>query len=315
MFKKSPTLVLFMLCSAMSIAQTVTNVRATFTDCTAEIRFDLSTSTPIDLTLWYSGDGGTTWQLCNTVSGALLAQTSGTNKLITWDNQADNVLYGRFAFKVEVPTSTVECVMIAGVCWATHNLSAHGEFVDNPQDYGALFQWGRRGDGHEQRNSPTISTQASGANLDANGQAAGTHEGRFITGYSNWRSQHDSLWCLADGTKTVNDPCPPGWRVPTYTELNALASLPTSQRVWTTNWNGTGVSGREFGEAPNTIFLPAAGNRYYSDGSLYLVGADGGYWSSSVIGAFAWYLYFYSGFVGMNYDYRADGFSVRCVSE
>ena len=54
-----------------------------------------------------------------------------------------------------------------------------------------------------------------------------------------------------------NDPCPPGWRVPTNEEWYSL--LNTTLSVWTTI---DGVKGRMFGIPPNSIFLPAEG--YFS---------------------------------------------------
>jgi len=55
------------------------------------------------------------------------------------------------------------------------------------------------------------------------------------------------------------------------------------------------------------------GYRYYADGSLYNVGSDGYYWSSSVNGTNAWNLNFYSGGAYMGSLNRALGFSVRCL--
>ena len=57
------------------------------------------------------------------------------------------------------------------------------------------------------------------------------------------------------------------------------------------------------------------GNRNYADGSLNNVGSYGYYWSSTVDGTYAWNLYFYSGNAYMSYDYRAYGFSVRCLKD
>ena len=214
-------------------------------------------------------------------------------------------------------TTNGESVVINGVSWATRNLKAHGEFVENTQDYGAFFQWGRKGDGHEQRISPIASGPITV--FDANGQPTGTNTGRFITNGIppwDWRTpQQNTLWnsgTESNPIKTVNDPCTQGWRMPTETELTSLGNAPST---WTTNWNGTGVAGRIFGTTPNTLFLPAAGYRSGSDGGLNLVGTNGYYWSSTVYRTSARGLNFFSGNVGV-YDYAlACGRSVRCVLE
>jgi uncharacterized protein (TIGR02145 family) len=314
---------LLLACSGSLLAQAVSNLRATFTDCNAVITYDLSgVATPTDLTLWYSGDGGATWLQCSTVSGALLNQTTGANKTITWNNHADNVRYGRFAFKLELPAISVECVMINGVCWANRNLAAHGVFVDNPEDHVALFQWGRRGDGHEQRTSQNYTNGAvsDAANLDANGQIASGHAayGKFITSSSSpydWRSpQLPTLWNSGTETapiKSPNDPCPSGWRMPTDTEFGSLTAGSVT-KTWTTQ---SGVYGYRFTASGNTLFLPAAGYRSNNDGSLHDEGTSGNYWSSTVNGTYARGLDFDSGSVNASSGNRAYGFSCRCVPE
>jgi uncharacterized protein (TIGR02145 family) len=211
-------------------------------------------------------------------------------------------------------------VVINGVKWATRNLASHGKFVEKPEDYGALFQWGRKGDGHEQRSSALHSGTVSGS-FDANGQILSSHAayGKFITTNTSpydWRSpQLDTLW--NSGTtpvKTVNDPCPVGWRLPTQTELSDLVS---STNSWVKNYQSSGINGRLFGTAPNQIFLPAAGGRNYYNGGLYDAGSYGNYWSSRPDGtAGAYRLYFNSAyFDATGSNYRAHGFSVRCVAE
>jgi hypothetical protein len=88
-------------------------------------------------------------------------------------------------------------------------------------------------------------------------------------------------------------------------------------------WNGA-ASGYKDGTlflyesgAPTPIlFLPAAGYRYSGDGDLHDMYLNGNYWSSSVSGAYAYYLDFTSTYVYPNANYyRASGFSVRCVAE
>ena len=68
-----------------------------------------------------------------------------------------------------------------------------------------------------------------------------------------------------------------------------------------------------------TIWYPASGYRYYSDGSLSYVGDRGYCWSASPSSYYAYYLYFYSGGSvnpSSNVTYgRALGQSVRCLQE
>ena len=58
--------------------------------------------------------------------------------------------------------------------------------------------------------------------------------------------------------------------------------------------------------------MPVAGNRNYDDGSLGGVGSGGRYWSSTMGGALASFLYFVSSGASISSDYRAYGISVRC---
>ena len=80
---------------------------------------------------------------------------------------------------------------------------------------------------------------------------------------------------------------------------------------WTT-YNG--VYGRRFlGANGNSVFFPAAGGRF-CDGTLYIEGTYGGYWSSTPTDlGNAWSLLFNKGGVTMYGEYRCYGYSVRLV--
>ena len=230
-------------------------------------------------------------------------------------------------YSIEIDPTTDEGVIINGIKWATRNLASHGKFVEKPEDYGALFQWGRKGDGHEQRTSPNYPTNdnseedgtVSDSGLDANGQIASSHAayGKFIkqvVSPYNWRSPLlNTLWNSGTGTapvKTVNDPCPVGWRVPTQTELQ---SLQDSGSEWD---ELNGVTGRYFGDGANKLFLPAAGCRDRKGGGVFDAGLRGYYWSSTVSNFGARFLYSYEGVVTVELgQFRAYGHSVRCVAD
>jgi len=196
--------------------------------------------------------------------------------------------------------------------------------------YGDLYQWGRTTDGHEKRNSTTVNTQATA--FDSNGQpSASSHKGKFIASYQDWRNPASTTLWYNNG-KTVNDPCPPGWRLPTQEEWGSIVNggtnikntIPaggtstTSGNYW--KWN-TGIGGTPGwtvspdGGANVTLFLPAAGYRNYTaDVSETL--SNGYYWSSTPSSTNSYYMYFsinslYPG----NAFFRATGISVRCVAE
>ena len=127
-----------------------------------------------------------TWASSNpeiaTVSNGTVTAKSAGKTTITVATQD-----GGFTAKCVVTVTqagTVETgIVINGVKWATRNLVSHGKFVEKPEDYGALFQWGRKGNGHEQRTSPNYPTNdnsqevgvVSGSGLDANGQIVSGH--------------------------------------------------------------------------------------------------------------------------------------------
>ena len=202
--------------------------------------------------------------------------------------------------------SSEEGIVINGVRWATRNVGAHGQFVAKPEDFGGRYQWGRKGDGHEQPTSGTTTTLSS---TDDPG-----HSNFILTQDDpfDWRiPQNDALWNADENNpvKTANDPCPGGWRVPTHTELQSLIGA-------TKEWNNlNGVNGYFIGDGEPKLFLPAAGNRNFSNGSLNSVGTSGGYWSSTPNSAYAYLLDLSSGTFATYYSRRAYGLSVRCVSE
>lgn len=101
------------------------------------------------------------------------------------------------------------------------------------------------------------------------------------------------------------------WRMPTVAEQSELRSNCTW--TWTTQ---NGVKGYKVTSKVNgnSIFLPAAGYRYYGD--LYVAGSDGDYWSSSLYTSYsysAFNLNFNSGGAGPLPFSRSFGQSVRAV--
>lgn len=202
-----------------------------------------------------------------------------------------------------------------------HNMGANASL--NPFTYqsgainGDLYQWGRPTDGHQIRTSTTIATQATNntATLPA------TVIGKFIDDNNNWRNANiTTLW--GDGTtgvnpaKAANDPCPPGFKVPSQAQWGGtfrggiLSGAPgtATQNVWT--WTGNGFTVGPY------LYLPAAGYRNLTNGSLVNVGSEGAYYSSTVVGTKSFSNYFSSTNIRPGYeDERAYGDSVRCIQE
>jgi len=190
--------------------------------------------------------------------------------------------YSRDEPEKENPKTTDAGVVINDVRWATRNVDMPGIFAENLESLGMFYQWGRN-----------IAWSAD-VNADV----------------SDWNNS----FYTGDTWTRANDPCPQGWRVPTDAELQTLTDTNYVTSEWTTV---NDVSGRIFTDINTNIslFLPAAGFRSQSNGSLNRVGTWGCYWSSTVSGANARHLGFGSGGVTVGTGYRAWGFSVRCVAE
>ncbi|MDR1592074.1 MAG: fibrobacter succinogenes major paralogous domain-containing protein [Prevotellaceae bacterium] len=151
--------------------------------------------------------------------------------------------------------------------------------------FGDLYQWGRVKDGHEKRNSELFSGPINAStDVDVNGQPkAEKGQGKFITDAIvslDWCTPtNNSLWGNGQNTdyeftaddagavkgsndkyyqkpvKTVNDPCPSGWRVPTQDEWERLGNY------------GCGTPQTEGGTVTEGATMPATGQATTSRGT------------------------------------------------
>lgn len=181
-----------------------------------------------------------------------------------------------------------------GKTWMDRNLGASRAAISSTDaaSYGDLYQWGRRADGHQLRNS-TTTTSLSSSDQPGNGN--------FILapgGSSDWRSpQNVNLW---QGVGGVNNPCPTGYRLPTETELS-------QERL---SWNTTTSAGA----FASPLKWPVTGYRLNGTGLLNIVGTYGTAWTSTVTGTKSSTLGFTSNSSTMGSgDVRADGRPVRCI--
>jgi uncharacterized protein (TIGR02145 family) len=213
------------------------------------------------------------------------------------------------------PTGTVYCNNvvtavvdvtnpITGKTWMDRNLGSRPETYSYSTS-GALdtnshlYQWGRRADGHQCRNS-VITTSLSTTNQPSHANFIIYNQWGLSDYYGNrdWLStQNGNLW---QGVNGVNNPCPVGYRLPTETELNNERLSWGSQ-----NQNSYG--------AQIWINMTKGGSRGGATGSISTQTTMAYYWTSTVSGIYSRALGLTSQYAVMYDGYRADGGSVRCI--
>jgi hypothetical protein len=117
-------------------------------------------------------------------------------------------------------------------------------------------------------------------------------------------------------TKSLFDPCPPGWRLPVDGTWSTflLTSRPNAANYPDDYKGGSAQAGWEFymsGSSGQTAFYPASGSRIITTGAVRSELHNGYYWLSSG-------LFSYFDATGINPQGAADrsyGFLVRCVQE
>jgi len=197
------------------------------------------------------------------------------------------------------------------VKWASFNLGA-----TKPEEYGDYFAWGET---EPYYSSPDPLTWKEGKEAGYSWASYRWCMGEYNTltkycsnseyGYNGF-TDNKTVLDLEDDAAYVN--LGGSWRMPTDAEWTELRENCTW--TWTTQ---NGVGGRLVtGSNGNSIFLPAAG--YRGGTSLYDVGSDGDYWSSSLftsLSSLAWYEGFNSSSVYRGSSSRYYGRSVRPVCE
>jgi uncharacterized protein (TIGR02145 family) len=234
-----------------------------------------------------------------------------------------------------------------------HNLGADGTLDPFTWNNGAggaghndikgyFYQWGRYTDGHQFRDSETASVAVTAS---AYNDAVAAYKSnntaipysKFYTSSSDWvldPTSKEALTRWGDGTagrgatenppKGPNDPCPPGWKVPsgaqwcsmyrldwaTIADNTSYASSAADANIWTLISAGYMVG--------DALFLPLAGQHMQSSSVIASNGLIGFYQNSTNLDASQSYV------VSLQNDgliyiadngLRAQGFSVRCVSE
>ena len=189
---------------------------------------------------------------------------------------------------------------------------SNGDAVDHDIK-GYLYQWGRPSDGHQLRSSNTTTTLATWI-IPGHGDFILTNNA-----IASWYTyQEDDPW---GATKTANDPCPVGYRIPTIAEWYSIfngsiteSSLTTDPNVETATSNTWAWTGHGF-MVGTALYLPAAGIRS-NFGGLLFPNDYGYYWSCSTYNTCSYGFWITQWIVNPTmYFSRAEGMSVRCVAE
>lgn len=224
----------------------------------------------------------------------------------------------RWSWHIWVPEDQPQVLNFGGMIAMDRNLGAiTSKFVDNANlTNGLLYQWGRkdpfpstaiwRGAVDEiplygSVNAISIKNVTEDINLyntiyyPTTFYVSSSDLGDWYTFNGQ---QNNTLW----GTrKTIYDPCPEGWKVPS--NISLWESLTVSNFVWQTDRLGRVYS--------DLLYYPASGTRDVEFGDISAVGVNGYYWSTDMI-----VLSFYNRKFSVDVEpYRASGYSVRCVKE
>ena len=253
--------------------------------------------------------------------------------------EGDNVVWSWHIWLTDAPQSMA---YPSGIEFMDRNLGATSTQQGDTKAYGMYYQWGRKdpfyggtttetsAEGLLQARKSTLvnpkfesivwSMEKRAASYDEAAAHPMTFYNEKTTNSQNWlKGKSNTLW---GKEKTLNDPCPKGYKIP---EISAWAGLDDGHRYieGLSTWDGT-LYGMRVDRNGMTHWWPAQGSRNSVAGNLIGLGSTrtGKYWSSDVAGAKACFFYFQkqlsssSGSINPDLDeVRSMGYSVRCVKE
>ena len=261
------------------------------------------------------------------------------NALIAAKNKSGEILWNWHIWLTDKPKEQVY-LNNAGTLM-DRNLGATSATPGDVCSLGLLYQWGRKDPflSADQINpgDPSLNIKKAASTItwpdpvlsDANVgtiEYTITHPTTFIMSqgsvldwyYNDENTTEDSRW---QDSKTIYDPCPAGWRVPTGGNTGVWVTAFGSDEQWDDEsiWDEKNC-GVDFAKSEKklgtdaSIWYPTPGLIYADTGVLNAVGTLGGYWSNTpsrryvdVFGVS------YLGYIlNSVYSDRAHGNSVRC---
>ncbi len=193
-----------------------------------------------------------------------------------------------------VPGQTIKTARINGIIWMRNNLGDNRANPDQPPfDQSNYYQFGR-----------------STVVADASTQAGEIPGWNTTNAPSNaWNSGTE-----AAPIKTGNDPCPNGYRIPTYTEFQSLLNNTTRSNIGSTPPSDTNFdNARVYTSNRNKavqLALPKIGSRNFSKGRLNVRGANATIWTSTAASDSTAQVNSVAITTG---EYKTTGIPVRCV--
>jgi len=209
------------------------------------------------------------------------------------------------ALALQVTTCSGCCAYINGDAreFMCRNLGANPNadpFTPSPDLNGDYYQWG----------SPTPAATYDAVNGDV---IVGTWNSTMPVTF--WG---DSTTNANVTTKSIYDPCPSGYRIPSSSELNGLANNTRTYKPSIDTWV-SGISSWTGVMCGNLLFLPAAGYIDNLGRGVSLRGTYGLYPSNSIYGTTLNYanglVFSSSGGMNASSGSRAFGESIRCIKQ
>ena len=259
------------------------------------------------------------------------------NAVVAAKDAEGNVLWSWHIWMTDMPVGQVYCNNAGTVLDRSV-----GAVSATPGDVGTLglyYQWGRK-DPFLSASSISSTTVAKSTitwpavvasdSFTGTEEYAAAHPTTFITFndlnydwlYTDAAAVDTTRWAVASAPKTVNDPCPYGWRIPEGGSDGVWGKALgiKSSQVYTFDDANKGMQMGGLLGADENIWYPAAGNLDHSNGKVIRVGTAGVCWAANMYKSTSHYsmcTYWTSAARFYVYDggNRSRAFNARCVKE